>query len=201
MKKSIVIAMALALVILAGNCSTRPVNLVRIPVQSSNAINFLKYKMIAYDKVTVENFKSDYDPDPVIDYFFLNDLPKTLQKPIKRYNPAEIKQGTLKEGDLLVVGGKISLDIRERNVIDDSKERKGARVFVKVENWELKFNVFFRDAATGKDLFVREIKDSFKNADRNKPDFTFEYLFKNVTEKLIRLFMGVGRLEVRYLMK
>ena len=201
MKKIIIIAYSVILTFLASSCNTRPVNLVRIPVKSVNAINFLKYKDIAYVPVKVEKFPSEYDPGPSIDYFFLNELPKTLKMPVKRYIPVEKTSSELKEGDLLLVGGDISLIIKERNVIDDDKEKKGLRVFVKIENWELSLNVFFRDAVTGKDVFSKNIKETFNSADRSKPDYNFEFLFKNITEKLVRLFMGLGRMEVRYLIK
>ncbi len=201
MKKTLVIVFSLIFTLLAASCNTRPVNLVRIPVKSVNAINFLKYKDIAYVPVKVEKFPSEYDPGPSIDYFFLNELPKTLKKPVSRYTPEDKTSSVLKEGDLLLVGGDLSLTIKERNVIDDDKEKKGVRVFVKIENWDLTLNVFFKDAVTGKDVFSRTIKESFNGADRNKPDYNFEFLFKNITEKLIRLFMGLGRMEVRYLIK
>ncbi len=201
MKKVIAITFAVIVIFLTESCNTRPVNLVRIPVKSINTINFLKYINIAYDPVKVENFPSEYDPGPSIDYFFLNELPKTLKKPISRYKPSEKDVSELKEGDLLLVGGDISLKIKERSVIDDDKKRKGRRIFVKIENWNLSLNVFFRDAATGKDVFSKTIKDSYNGAERNKPDYNFEYLFKNITEKLVKMFMGLGRMEVRYLIK
>ncbi|MEN8222928.1 MAG: hypothetical protein ABFR36_06675 [Acidobacteriota bacterium] len=201
MKKTTIIIFAAILILLLGNCSTKRINLVRIPVKSANTINFLKYKDIAYDPVKVEKFPSEYDPGPSIDYFFLNELPKTLKRSVKRYTPVDKSSPELKEGDLLLVGGEISLTIKKRSVIDDDKEKKGVRVFVKIENWELSLNVFFRDAATGKDVFSKTIKESYNGADRNKPDYNFEFLFKNITERLVRSFMGLGRMEVRYLIK
>ncbi len=201
MKKITIIILSVIITFLAGSCNTRPVNLVRIPVKSVNTINFLKYKNIAYVPIKVEKFPSEYNPGPSIDYFFLNDLPKTLRKPVSRYEPVEKTFSELKEGDLLLIGGDISLVIKERNVIDDDKEKKGLKVFKKIENWEVSFNVYFRDAVTGKDVFSKTIKESYKSADRNKPDYNFEFLFKNITEKLVRLFMGLGRMEVRYLIK
>ena len=201
MKKIIAITFALIVVFLTGSCNTKPINLVRIPVKSINTINFLKYKNIVYDTIKAEKFPSEYDPGPSIDYFFLNELPKTLKKPISRYTSPEKDKSELKEGEVLIVGGDISLKIKERSVIDDDKKRKGRRVFVKIENWDLSLNVFFRDAATGKDVFSKTIKDTYNGAERNKPDYNFEFLYKNITEKLVRMFMGLGRMEVRYLIK
>lgn len=201
MKRTIIIATIAALAILAGNCNTRPVNLVRIPVKSANTINFLKFKNIAYDALKVEKFPAEYDPGPSIDYFFLNELPKTLKKPVTRFDKELAKPDQFKEGELLLVSGELSLGIKERNVIDDDKEKKGLRVFVKVENWEMELKIFFRDFATGEEVFSKSIKEAYNGADRTKPDFNFEFLFKNITEKLIRMFMGLGRMEVRYLIK
>lgn len=201
MRRSILIIYTIILAFLIGNCRTRPVNLVRIPVKSTNAINFIKYKEIVYNPIKVEKFPSEYDPGPSIDYFFLNELPKTITKPISRYQPEEEKNTELKEGDLLLIGGEITLIIKERNVIGEKKGKQRRKFFIKIENWELQLDIFFRDAATGKNIFSKIIKESFNGAEKNKPDYNFEFLFRKITEKFVRLFMGLGRMEVRYLIK
>ncbi|MCK5222573.1 MAG: hypothetical protein KAR14_13390, partial [Candidatus Aminicenantes bacterium] len=106
-----------------------------------------------------------------------------------------------KEGDLLLISGEIILKIKERNVIGEKKGRKKGRFFIKMENWELQLDIFFKDVATGKNIFSKKIKETFNGAERNKPDFNFELLFRKITEKFVRLFMGLGRMEIRYLIK
>ncbi len=201
MRRSIIIAIAVITAFMIGSCRTQPVNIVRIPVKSSTTIDFLKYKDVAYDPVKVEKFPSEYDPGPSIDYFFLNELPKMIKKPIKRQILEGKPVSDLKEGELLLIGGEISLKIKERNVIDEQKGKKKRRIFVKIENWELQLEIFFRDAATGKDIFSKKLKETYNGADRKKPDYNFEFLFRKITEKFVKLFMGLGRLETRYLMK
>jgi len=201
MKRTKLIIYAVFLTFLIGSCRTQPVDLVRIPVQSRNAINFIKYKDIVYDPAKIEKFPSEFDPGPSIDYFFLNELPKTIKKPVKRYKPELYDTSKLKEGDLLLISGEVTLKIKERNVIDEQRGKEKRRVFIKVENWELQFIILFRDLATGKDIFSKTLKDSLSGADKNKPDYNFEFLFRKITEKFVNLFMGLGRLETRYLLK
>jgi len=201
MKRTIPLISTVILAILIGGCRTQPVNLVRIPVKSKNTINFLKFRNLAYIPVKAEKFPSEYDPGPIIDYFFMNDFPKTIEKPILKYVAEQYDLTNLQEGDLLLIGGDISLNIKERNVIDEKKEGKKRRVFVKIENWEMQLEIFFRDAKTGKDVFSKTLIESLNGADKSKPDYNFEFLFRKITEKLVNLFMGLGRLETRYLMK
>lgn len=201
MRRSILIICIVVLAFLIGSCRTQPVNLVRIPVKSTNAINFIKYKEIVYNPVKVEKFPSEYNPGPSIDYFFLNELPKTIVKPISRYQPEGRDASELKEGDLLLISGEVILKIKERNVIGEKKGKKKRKFFIKMENWELQLDIFFRDVATGKNIFSKKIKEAFNGAERNKPDYYFELLFRKITEKFVRLFMGLGRMEIRYLIK
>ncbi len=201
MRRVIIIVYVVIIAFIIGSCRTQPVNIVKIPVKSSTTIDLIKYKNVVYDPVKVEKFPSEYDPGPSIDYFFLNELPKTINKPITRQKPGEDPVSSLKEGELLLIGGEISLKIKERHVIDEQKGRKKRRIFVKIENWELQLEIFFRDAATGKNIFSKKIKETYNGADRKKPDYNFEYLFRKITEKFVRLFMGLGRLETRYLIK
>ena len=201
MRRVIIIVYAVIIAFIIGSCRTQPVNIVKIPVKSSTTIDFIKYKDVVYDPVKVEKFPTEYDPGPSIDYFFLNELPKTIKKPIRRQNSGEKPVSGLKEGELLLIGGEISLKIKERNVIDEQKGRKKRRIFVKIENWELQLEIFFRDAATGKNIFSKKLKETYNGADRKKPAYNFEFLFRKITEKFVRLVMGLGRLETRYLIK
>ncbi len=201
MRKILLIISFIVITILIGNCKNQPVNIVRIPVKSTNAINLIKYKNILYKSVKTFNFPSEYDPGPSIDYFFLNELPKIMKKPIRNQNRVTQKLTELKDGNLLLIGGDLTLKIKERNVIDVKKGRNKRRVFVKIENWEIKFNVFFRDMTSGKNIFKKTFRESLNGADKKKPDYNFEFLFRKITEKFVNFFMGLGRLETRYLMK
>lgn len=201
MRRSILIIYSVILAFLIGSCRTSPVNLVRIPVKSTNAINFINYKEIAYNPIKAEKFPSEYDPGPIMDYFFLNELPKTIEKQISRYHTGEKDNSELREGDLLLISGKITLKKKKRNMISEKTGKQKRRSFIKIENWELHLDIFFRDVATGKDIFSKKIKETLNGAERNKPDYNFELLFRKISEKFVRLFMGLGRMEIRYLFK
>ncbi len=198
MKRIILTACFVTIVVLSGSCSTRRVDLVRIPVVSKSAIDFVRFKKVVYAPIKVKKFPSEFKPESSINYFFLKEMPKVIDKPVGEYDSSnEINEG-LNEGDLLLVGGELSLNIKKRSVI---REKKKKRVFVEVENWELSLEIFFKDVATGKEMFKKTLKGSLIGADGEKPDYNFEFIFRKVTEKFIRVFMGLGKLETRYLLK
>lgn len=200
MRKAHIFLYIFIAVFLVNSCRTQPVNIVRIPVKTKDAIGFVKYKSILYEGITIEKFPSDYDPSASVDYFFLNELPKTIRKEVSRHIPDESDQTVLKEGEILLIGGKLNLNVKERNVIDEDRKKK-ARVFKKIENWEMEFSIFFRDPASGKNVFSNVFRESMNGVEKNKPDYNFEFLFRKITEKFLRVFMGLGRLESRYLFK
>jgi len=198
MKRIILAVCFLTIVIFVENCSTQKVHLVRIPVVSKSAIDFVKFKKVVYDPIKVIEFQPEFKPEFSINYFFLEEMPKVIDKPIKKFDPANNMSEGLKAGDVLLVGGKLSLKIKELSVISEKKKK---RVFVKVENWELSLEISFKDLATGKEIFKKTLKGSLSGVDGKKPDYNFEFVFRKVTEKFVRIFMGLEKLERRYLLK
>lgn len=181
-------------------CNMEKYTIVHIPVPSKKAIDFIKYKKIFFSPFEITGHLEGFDPQVEVNSFFLSEFPKVINKEIS--GPVNPKDLSGIEKSTLLIEGKIIVKVDQRSIIDTKKARhKKRRVFVKVENWEMELEIFFKDLNQKETVLRKKFKSKLNSADPKRPDYNFKFLFRKITENFIRKVMRIGKIESRFLFK
>jgi hypothetical protein len=196
-------ALMLFMVSCAGGSSNRVE--VRIEVQDPHAVDFDKYDKIIYKDLTVESDIKNYNPNKEIEYFFLADLSKVLEKDVEHWDGE--KHGDLSSRtNTLVISGTLKIEIKERSKIQEVTEAsdegsgKKKRAFVTIQHWDVKLTITLKDAAEGIELFNEEFDEKLADADPKSPKFNFEKIFYKITNRLASKLTKSKRMQRRYIL-
>jgi len=206
----IVMALCVLTVVYLASCARGGVNRVevRIEVQDPFAVDFDKYDKIVYKGLTIETNLKNYNPDNELKEFFLQDLPKALNKTVEPWDEEKSKeQGEMSPGvKTVVLTGTLKLDVKERSKIEEVEDKaaevpgKKKRAFVAVQHWDLKLTVILKDAADGAEVFNEEFNEKLANVDPENAKFNFEKVFFQITNRLVKKLTKSTRVQRRYLL-
>lgn len=177
---------------------------VRIPVTRGEAVDLEAYDHIVYADVEILSPPKNYSPDEKVQVFFLAELPKLLGRDfIHCKNLDEGKKIAAEKPNAVLITGKLIFDIKERNKIEDVKNKKTGkkeRKFVKVAHWTLKLEMVMTAGKDGEVIFKKTYKEKISDAEKDDK-YNFESLFFRVHEQLTRDVTRVKRMVRRFLLK
>lgn len=182
-----------------GRVSNRSEVVLELPAPHS--LNFDQYKLILYKDVSVEGIPKGYSPEKELKTFFIEDMGRITKLKVERWD--RTKHGEMVPGGVIVVSGKLKLDIKSRSKIETVKKegkKKSKKAFVTVQHWELILDVTFKDISTGKEIFNHNFNAKLANADAESVKFNFEKLFYKITSNLVKRITRTKKMQRRNLL-
>ncbi len=176
---------------------------VQVEVKNPYAVDFEKYDKILYREISLEWPAKDFHPREQLDEFFLEDLPKTIEKKIEPWNqPPDSNEGM--PPNSVLVTGKLTLEIKERSKIKEVKDETGKpkNVFTAVQHWDLTMSVVMKETGTGKKIFKQEFAEKLSNVDTSDTTtkFNFETIFFKITNRLVLKLRKTKEMQRRFLL-
>lgn len=177
---------------------------VQIEVENPYAIDFEKYDKVLYQDLTLDWPAKDFNPQKELRSFFLDELPKNIDKNIEPWPGSTADAETPMPANALLITGKLSLEIKERSKIKEQKDETGKvkNVFVGIQHWSMTMTVVMKDTSTGKDIFNQDFTEKLSdvNSSETTTKFNFEQIFFKMTNRLIMRVKKTKRLQRRYLL-
>ena len=176
---------------------------VRLEIKNPTAIDFDKYDAIFYTDFTLEWTAKDFTPEESLKTFFVDELSKSIGKGIKHLAAAPADTSEMPANSLLITG-KLTLDIKERQKIKEVKDEKGnsKNVFTAIQHWDLTMVLEMKDNNTGKDIFKQDFTEKLNDVDASDTStkFNFETLFFKMTNRFLLKIKKTKKMERRYLL-
>jgi len=88
---------------------------VTIEVKNVTGVDFEKYEQIVYQDLTIEGLPQEFNPDNIINNFFLDEFPKLIEKKVEHFG----KDQSEIPANALLVNGTLKLEIKERSKIKE----------------------------------------------------------------------------------
>lgn len=183
---------------------------VRIEVSEAKSIDFDKFDKIVYADLLIKTPPKGYTPVNELKAFFVDDLSRTLDKPIEHLPAADMDKEKrmesiterLKESpNSLLITGETIFDIKTRSKIEEKKNKEGKKekTFVRVQHWTLTVKVELVDVDTGETLFKKSYSEKLGDADVDNPKYNFDDLFFKINNRFAKEITSKKRTQRRYL--
>jgi hypothetical protein len=174
---------------------------VKLEIPDPMTANLEKYDKIVYKDLTLNSMPKNYNPEPEIKRFFLDDFSKAIEKKVEPWDNEKHGEGKMPAGTLLMTG-TLKMEVKERSKIEDKKDDKGKtkRTFVNVQHWSMNLSLEIKDAVNGKEIFKFTSDEKMADVDPTNVKFNFDTIFYKITNQMVLKLMRTKKMETRYLL-
>jgi len=177
---------------------------VRIEIKNPTGINFENFDNIFYKDLDLEWPAKDFSPRKKLREFFVDELSKTIEKDITAISKESSQNNDKTPAKSLLISGKLSLEIKERQKIKEIKDEKGnaKNVFTPIQHWDMSMNLEIVDRNSGKRIFKQNFTEKLNDVDTSETTtkFNFEKLFFKMTNRLLLKIKKTKKMQRRYLL-